>query len=175
MDVEIQNEQHTGRVAAIYTNEVSANAARQTLINEGNISPAVISIVKPHDSNLSKKIEPESQSIAKTIVKSHGWLGLIGAIAGLLLATILSISGPEMTRSSPLFTYLVFIFFGAVFGMMLAGAISIRPDHDPLITKTIEASQENDWTVVVQTDDRAEIDLVKTLLKDSAVSMSETL
>lgn len=175
MEVGIQSEQYTGRVAAVYTDEVSANAARQRLISEGNISPALISIVKPHDSNLSKKIEPESRNIAKTIVRSHSWLGLIGAIVGLLLAIALSTSGPEMTRSSPLFTYLVFIFFGATFGMMLAGVISLRPTHDPLITKTIEASQENEWTVIVQTDNHAEIERVKTLLKASAVSMSETL
>ena len=175
MEVEIQDEKHTGRVAAVYNDERSANAARQKLIDQGNISPAVISIVKPQDSNLSKKIEPESHGIAKTLVKSHGWLGLSGALIGILLATVLAFNGPEMTRSSPLLTYLVFIFFGVIFGMMLAGAISIRPDHDPLITKTVEASQENDWTVIVQTDDRDEIDLVKTLLEDSAVSMSETL
>lgn len=173
MEVEIQDEKHTGRVAAIYGDEVSANAARQKLIDNG-LSPAVISIVKPDDSAISRKIEPESHGIAKTIVKSHGWLGLIGMIVGIVIATFLVSSGPEMTQSSPMFTYLVFIFFGLVFGMMLAGAISIRPDHDPLITKTVEASHEQNWTVVVQTDEHDEIDLIKKLLEDSAISMSET-
>ena len=174
MDVEIQDEKHTGRVAAVFADEVSANAAKQKLINEGKIKASLISIVKPHDANLSKKIEPESHGIAMTLVKSHGWLGLIGIIVGIILATILTIIGPEMTRSSPLFTYLVFIFFGLIFGMMLAGGISLRPDHDMLITQTVEASQENHWSVVVQTDDHDEIELVKQLLEDSAISMSET-
>lgn len=174
MEVEIQDEKHTGRVAAVYTSEGAANAAKQKLIDNG-ISPAIINIIKPDDKNISKKIEPESHGIAKTIVKSHGWLGLIGMIVGILIATILVASGPEMTQSSPMFTYFVFIFFGLVFGMMLAGAISIRPDHDPLITKTIETSQEHRWTVMVQTDDQDDIDLVKQLLDDSAISTSETL
>ena len=92
-------------------------------------------------------------------------------IVGIVIATFLVSSGPEMTQSSPMFTYLVFIFFGLVFGMMLAGAISIRPDHDPLITKTVEASHEQNWTVVVQTDEHDEIDLIKKLLEDSAISI----
>lgn len=174
MEVEIQDEKHTGRVAAIYNNEAAAKGAKQKLIDNG-ISPGTIKMVRPDDSNISKKIEPESHGIAKTIVKSHGWLGLIGMVVGILIATFLVSSGPEMTQSSPMFTYLVFIFFGLIFGMMLAGLISIRPDHDPLITKTVEASQEQSWTIVVQTDDRDDIDLVKQLLEDSAVSMSETL
>lgn len=173
MEVDIQDEKHTGRVAAVYTSEQAANAAKQKLIDNG-ISPGIINIVRPDDKNISKKIEPESHGIAKTIVKSHGWLGLIGMIVGILIATFLVASGPEMTQSSPLFTYLVFIFFGLIFGMMLAGLISIRPDHDPLITKTIETSQEHRWTVVVQTDDQDDIDLVKELLEISADSTSET-
>lgn len=174
MEVEIQNEKYTGRVAAVYGDEASAHAAKQKLIDNG-ISPSLINVVKPDDSAISRKIEPDSQGIAKTIVKSHGWLGLIGVIAGILIATILVFSGPEMTQSSPLFTYLVFIFFGLLFGMMLAGMISIRPDHDPLITKTIEASHEHHWTVTVQTEEHEEITLIKQLLEDSAISMSESL
>lgn len=174
MEVEIQDEKYTGRVAAVYGDEASAHAAKQKLIDNG-ISPSLINVVKPDDSAISKKIEPDSQGIAKTIVKSHGWLGLIGVIAGILIATILVFSGPEMTQSSPLFTYLVFIFFGLLFGMMLAGMISIRPDHDPLITKTIEASHEHHWTVTVQTEEHEEITLIKQLLGGSAISMSESL
>lgn len=174
MEVEIQDEKHTGRVAAVYGDEVSANAAKQKLIDNG-ISRSVISIVKPEDKSISRKIEPESQNIYKTIIKSHGWLGLIGAIIGIVIATGLVTAGPEMTQSNPIYTYFVFIFFGVVFGMMIAGAISIRPDHDPLITKTVEASHEQHWTLIVQTDDRDEIDRIKTLLEDSALSTSETI
>lgn len=174
MEVEIQDEKHTGRVAAIYNNEAAAKAAKQKLIDNG-ISPGTINIVRPDDSNLSKKIEPESQGIYKTLVKSHGWLGLIGIVVGIVIATILVLVGPEMTRSNPLYTYFVFIFFGVIYGMMMAGGISLRPDHDPLITKTVEASHEHQWTVIVQTDDREDIDLVKELLEESAISMSETL
>lgn len=63
----------------------------------------------------------------------------------------------------------------AVFGLMMAAAISMRPDRDPLITYTIEASQAHKWSLVVQTDDQDIIDLVKKLLESSAIEVSETL
>lgn len=175
MEVEIQDEKHTGRVAAVFGSEQAANAARQKLIDQGKIKPDVISIVKPDDSELSKKIEPESKGIAKTLVKSHVWLGLGGMLLGFVIASILVTIGPEISRSSPLFMYIVFVNFGLVFGLMFAGAISLRPDHDPLITQTVEASREHHWSVVVQTDDQDDIDLVKKLLESSAIEMSETL
>jgi len=175
MDVEIQDEKHTGRVAAVFGSEQEAKAAKQKLIDQGKIKPGVISIVKPNDSQLSKKVEPESHGIAKTLVKSHVWLGLAGTIIGLVIATILVTIGPDIAQSSPLLIYIVFIFFGAIFGLMLAGAVSLRPDHDPLITQTVEASQEHQWSVVVQTDDQDDIDLVKKLLEKSAIELSETL
>lgn len=175
MEIEIQDEKHTGRVAAVFGSEQAANAAKQKLIEHGKINPGVISIVKPDDSQLSKKIEPESHGIAKTLVKSHVWLGLAGIIIGVIIATILVTVGPDIAQTSPLLIYIVFVFFGAVLGLMLAGGISLRPDHDPLITQTVEASQEHHWSVIVQTDDQDDINLVKKLLEKSAIEVSETL
>lgn len=175
MDVEIQDEKHTGRVAVVFGSEQAANAAKQKLMDQGKIKPSVINIVKPDDSELSKKLEPESQGIANTLVKSHVWLGVIGLVVGLIIATILISIGPDIARSSPLQIYIVFIFLGPIIGMMLAGAVSLRPDHDPLITQTVEASNEHRWSVVVQTDDQDDIDLVKKLLESSAIEISETL
>lgn len=114
MEVEIQDEKHTGRVAAVYGDEVSANAAKQKLIDNG-ISRSVISIVKPEDKSISRKIEPESQNIYKTIIKSHGWLGLIGAIIGIVIATGLVTAGPEMTQSQPhLYLFCVYLLWGGI-------------------------------------------------------------
>lgn len=175
MDVEIQDEKHTGRVAAVYGSEQAANAAKQKLIDQGKIKPSVISIVKPEDSEISKKIEPESEGIANTLVKSHVWIGLIGVVIGVIISTFLVLAGPEMTRSNPFYTYFVFVFVGAMLGMMVAGGISLRPDHDPLTTQTVEASQEHHWSVIVQTDDQDDIDLVKKLLESSAIEITETL
>lgn len=175
MAVNVIDEQHPAKVAAVFNSEAEANRARQDLINEGKFANRLISVVEPDDSDLSKKIEPESQGIARTIIKSHGVLGVVGLFAGLIAASILVAAGPTFTQDSPLPTYLALSFFGLLIGLMIAGAVTLRPDHDPLINETIEASQHQQWTVIVQTDDRDATNLAKQILQNKAQSVRETI
>lgn len=175
MAVNVIDEQYPAKVAGIFKTETDARSARQTLIDQGKFASKVINIVKPEDPSISEKIEPESDGIAKTTFKSHGILGVVGLFAGFILASILVAAGPTFTQDSPLPTYLALSFFGLLIGLMVAGAISLRPDHDPLITKTIEASQHQQWTVIVQTDDRDAVHKAKEILETNAVTVKETI
>ncbi len=175
MAVNVIDEQHPAKVAAIFKTESDAHSARQALIDQGNFASKLINIIKPEDPNLSKKIEPESHGIAKTILKSHGILGIVGLFAGFILASILVAAGPTFTQDSPLPTYLALSFFGLLIGLMVAGAITLRPDHDPLINETIEASHHQQWTVIVQTDDRDAVHKAKEILETDAVTVKETI
>ena len=84
-------------------------------------------------------------------------------------------AGPTFTQDSPLPTYLALSFFGLLIGLMLAGAVTLRPDHDPLINETIDASHHQKWTVIVQTDDRETTDRAKQILETKAESVRETI
>ena len=175
MAVNVIDEQQPAKVAAVFSNEAEARAAREELINDGNFDAEAINIVTPGDDHLSKKIQPESKGIAGTIIKSHGILGVVGLLAGLIAASILIAAGPTFTQSSPLATYFAMGFVGLLIGMMVAGAITLRPDHDPLTNETIKASQQNQWTVIVQTDARDTNQLAKQILQNKAQSVSETI
>lgn len=175
MAVNVIDEQQPAKVAAIFNNEAEARAAREELINEGNFDAKAVSIVTPGDDNLSKKIQPESKGIAGTIIKSHGILGVVGLLAGLIAASILVAAGPTFTQASPFGTYFALGFVGLLIGMMLAGGITLRPDHDPLTNKTIQASQQHQWTVIVQTDARDANQLAKQILQNKAQSVSESI
>lgn len=175
MAVNVIDEQHPAKVAGIFKTESDAHAARKALMDKGKFASTVINIVKPEDPNLSKKIEPESHGIAKTILKSHGILGIVGLFAGFILASILVAAGPTFTQDSPLPTYLALSFFGLLIGLMVAGAVTLRPDHDPLINQTIEASHHQQWTVIVQIDDRDAVQKAKEILETNAVSVKETI
>lgn len=175
MAVNVTEEQHPAKVAAVFNSETEANRAQEELINSGQFASQVINIIRPEDPSLSEKIEPESHGIAKTIVKSHGVLGIVGLFAGMILASILVAAGPTYTQDSPLPTYLALSFFGLLLGLMVAGAVTLRPDHDPLINQTVEASHKNKWTVIVQTDDHEQNHLAKRILQNNAVSVSETI
>ncbi len=175
MAVNVIDEQKPAKVAAVFDNEAEARAAREELINDGNFNAKTVNIITPGDDNLSKKIQPESKGIAGTIIKSHGILGVVGLLVGLIAASILIAAGPTFTQSSPLATYFALGFVGLLIGMMIAGAITLRPDHDPLTNKTIKASQQHQWTVIVQTDSHDTNQLAKQILQNKAKSVSETI
>ncbi len=175
MEANVIDEKHPAKVAAIFNNEAEAKRAEQDLINEGKFASKLINIVKPNDSDISKKIEPDNRGIVGTLLKSHIILGVVGILVGFILAAILVAAGPTFAQSSPIRTYLALGFFGLMIGMMLAGAVSLRPDHDPLITKTIEANEHDEWTVIVQTDDREAVNLAKKILKNKSQSVRETI
>ena len=67
---------------------------------------------------------------------------------GLVVAAILTTMGPALTRSSPLFTFIALGFLFPALGLMLAGLISLRPDHDPLIAQTRTATESGQWTLI---------------------------
>lgn len=175
MAVNVIDEQHPAKVAAVFNSEAKAQDARQDLISKGKFASQLINIVEPEDPNLSNKIEPESSGIAKTFMKSHGILAVVGLLAGFILASILVAAGPTFTQDSPLSTYLALSFVGLLLGLMVAGLITLRPDHDPLISETIEASHHQQWTVVVQTGSRDATNLAKQILGNKANSVRETI
>lgn len=144
----LQGENFPHKVSAEYNSQQSADRAVQLLVDNAQLSRNQILIVRPHDPNMGIKVEPEVKGIARTLVKSHTVLGIGGLLFGLLLAAILVNVGPALTRSSPMFTFIALGFLFTFLALMLAGFISLRPDHDPLIEKTRTATDSGRWTVI---------------------------
>ncbi|HET8807869.1 MAG TPA: hypothetical protein VFM76_05775 [Methylophaga sp.] len=175
MDMNVIDEKHPSKVAGTFNNEQTAKAAKEKLIKEGHFKASDIKIVHPNDAAISQKIEPKDTGIAKTLVNSHVIFGLAGLAISLIVAFILTMVGPEMFRSSPFQVYFALAFVGTSVGLMVAGGISIRPDQDPLITDTVEASTHNQWSVVVQIENDDDNERAQQLLKETAISVTHTL
>lgn len=174
MDTNIIDEKHPSKVAGIFNSIATAKAAQAKLIKQGHFKAKDIKIVYPHDAGISQKIAPRDSGIATTLVNAHIIIGLGGLLFGLLLAFVLTLLGPDMFRSSPLLVYLALGFVGAMLGLMIAGGVSLRPDQDPLISDTVEASNENKWSVVVQIDDIESNERAQTIMQETAVSVSHS-
>mgnify|MGYP006174973895 CR=1 FL=1 len=73
-------------VAATFPTRAAAVDAATTL--QAELPQAGVDLIHPHDVNLARKLEPESQGIWRTAIRSHLVLGLAGLVlgAGLLLA-----------------------------------------------------------------------------------------
>tara|TARA_R110002072_G_scaffold141475_1_gene286760 strand:- start:833 stop:1354 length:522 start_codon:yes stop_codon:yes gene_type:complete len=141
-------EEFPHKVSAEYDSKSAADQAMWSLIDSAGLPPAQVRLVQPHDPDMGRKLEPETRGVARTLVRSHVVLGLGALVLGLVIAAVLVTIGPALTRSSPVMTFIAAAFLFPVLGLMLAGAISLRPDHDPLIEKTRTASAAGHWIVV---------------------------
>lgn len=174
MDMQINQESKPSKLAAVFDDKQKALNAKQTLVSEGHFEQQDIEVIHPKDNHTSEKIEPESNAIARFITRSHLVFGGIGLLVGLAIASALVTSGPMMTQSSPLHTYIALAVVGSFIGLLLAGLLSLRPDHDPLINDTVSAKRHHLWTLIVQTDSRKNLKKAHYLMQPTAVSVTET-
>lgn len=142
-------ESATSKIAAIFDTESAAAAAAATLHAETGIQAAQLRLIKPHDNAYSKRLEPESRGIARTAVRAHLSLGLTGGLVGLIAWGLAYMSGLGIITSSPQSSAIAFVFFGAIAGMLLGGLITARPDHQVVIQRVREATQQGQWSLVV--------------------------
>lgn len=164
-------ESFPSKVCAIYASRKDAEEATHKLITEGNFSSDQIKIANPGDVAIDRKIEPERRGIALTLLKSHLILGGLFLILGVVIATFLSFYGVPATRASPMMTYIAVILISLFIGLILAGLISLRPDHDILIYKAEKAAETDKWTVIVHCKNRREINRAKTCVEASAATL----
>lgn len=145
----VMGEDFSHKVSAEFNSQESADSAVQLLVEKAQIPRQQIDIVNPNDPLIARKLEPEVSGISRTLAKSHLVFGGAGFALGIVLSIILTTMGPTLTQASPLFTFIAVIFLSTALALLLAGLISLRPDHDPLIAKTRTAAQTGHWTVIV--------------------------
>jgi len=157
-------ERATTKVAAIFNTESAAASAAATLHAETGIQAAQLRLIKPHEKDYSKKLEPETRGVARTAVRAHLGLGLAGALIGLIAWSLVYASGLPAVVSSPKTSVIAFIFFAAVAGMLLGGLITARPDHQIVIQRVQSATQEGQWSLVVHPRTPKQCDAVLAVL-----------
>lgn len=174
MKLEIMSEKRPSKVSGVYKNEADARGAVHALVANGNFEPDSVRITSPKDQHFAEKVEPDPAGIAQTLVRAHLVFGLSGLLLGLIVSGVLALFGPPLMQSNPVFTVmtltLIFLFLGLIF----AGFVGLRPDHDPLIEHTRHAIQSGCWAVVVHALDKREKYRAKSLMVDSAEWLYET-
>ena len=107
-----------------------------------------IFLIAPRDPRLGRKMEPESRGIWHTLLRSHGWLGLLGAVAGLAGGAAALFAGWPAALGSPAATVGLGAVYGLFAGMLAAGLLTLRPDRARVIAQVREASDDGHWSVV---------------------------
>jgi hypothetical protein len=161
----IYGEKFPSKVAAEFDSADDARQAADLLGRQAGISAKQVRLVGPDDSQIDHALEPETRGIGRTLARSHLTLGISGLIVGLLIALVLVITGYSVFRSSPYYTFGILAGFGAVGGLLLAGLISLRPDHDHLLARVKDAARNGRWFLLVHTRDHDEERTARDVLK----------
>ncbi|OEY67486.1 hypothetical protein [Marinobacter sp. X15-166B] len=107
----VLGEHYSHKVSAEFDSQTAADRAKESLERAG-IPEQQIRIIKPDDPAMARKIEPESTGIARSMVKAHVKFGVVGLVAGLVIAAVLVAVGPAFARTSPVLTFIALGFFG---------------------------------------------------------------
>ncbi len=119
--------------------------------------------------------EPEDQGIWKTLVRSHVWLGVGGAVTGFILFLLLNALGVGFIAQNALVAASVLTAIGAAIGMLLAGAVTIRPDHTPYLVKAQSALNKGKYVLAVHASSSEQLQEAKSLLDSRNVKTVETI
>lgn len=168
-------EKYLSKVGAQFGSVEEVREATKYLTSQTGIDTAQIRVIEPNDPAIDRKLEPETRGIARTLAKSHLTLGVAGLVAGLVLAFVLVATGVAAFSWNPVYTYLVFGFFGGIVGLLFAGMVSLRPDQDRLIAWVKEGARGGCWFLLVHarnhTEEQSARDALKSVSKDVVATL----
>ncbi|NMT64280.1 hypothetical protein [Marinobacter orientalis] len=168
-------EQEDHKVAAVFDTESDARGTAKAICEETSLTDEQVTVLSPDDRHQGKQLEPEDRGIWKTLVRSHIGLAIVGAVAGFVLFLILSTVGVGFIARNAVVAVSVMTAFGAVFGMLAAGAVTLRPDHTPYLAKAQSALSEGKYVLAVHASSLEQLQEVKSLLNARNIKIMPTI
>jgi hypothetical protein len=163
------------KVAGLISGEAAARELAAVVRAGAGLTEAQVRVLGPDDNQIGRELEPENRGIVHTMIRAHIWLGLAGAVIGALAFGIMFALGIQFIVLNPWWSVLLLIGFGAIGGLMLGGAVSLRPDHSPYIAASREALQQGKYVVVVHATTTDELQQAEEILKANAGETVRTL
>lgn len=144
-------------IAAAFKDSVTARATAANLARRlGHEGAAQVAVVEPEDNRVAVKVEPHSEGIMRTAVRSHLVLGLMGLAAGLAVGMGAVHGNWAGAAQAPALTVIVAGVLAMFAGMLLAGLLTLRPDHGVVADEVQRAAAAGLWTVVAHPRTHAE-------------------
>jgi hypothetical protein len=163
------------KVAGLFSDEAAARELAEAVRRGAGLAEAQVRVLGPDDNHIGRALEPESRGIVHTMIRAHIWLGLAGAVIGALAFGVMFALGVQFIVLNPWWSILLLIGFGAIGGLMLGGAVSLRPDHSPYIAASREALRQGKYVVVVHATSTDELKQAEAILKENVGETIRTL
>ena len=164
-------ERATTKIAGTFDRHEDATSTMDTLKGRVEFKGMQLQLIAPHEKKFGAKLEPEVRGIARTAVRAHAVLGVVGLAAGILLWVILYSIGWNLVRSTPGLSIIPFLFFPTIAGLLLGGLITARPDQTAVITQVRDAVDQGKWALVVHPFSPRQCDEAEAIMKANAVEV----
>ncbi|TVP91999.1 MAG: hypothetical protein EA348_02945 [Pseudomonadaceae bacterium] len=146
---QITGEKFDHKIAAIFATSNDAHIAAESVRDSMELEQRQVIVINPGDAHPGRELEPDSKGILQTLIRSHLWLGAFGALAGLILFIATYASGIGFVVNNAVPAFLLMIVYCAVMGLLLAGLVSLRPDHAPYLIKAQNALKEGKSVITI--------------------------
>lgn len=146
-------EKATTKLAAFFDTQDALEQVSETLRSTSGLQNPQLWVVRPHAADFDRRLEPETQGVARTAVRSHLILGAAGLILGVLLWGLLYAMDIPAIVASPYYSGGAIVAFSTVAGLLLGGLITARPDHQIVIQSVDTATKEGRWSLIVHPRD----------------------
>lgn len=171
--MQMTGERSTTLIAGLFD---SAQRAGQVAGEIGKrLEPWQVKVIAPSDSDLSNKVEPETRGIWTTLKGTHVILGGAGMGLGVVAGLVLLMWGTPLFASSPIMTVGACAMYGLFGGLLMAGILSMRPDHDVVTARVVDAAEAQQWAVVTHPLNQAQASEMQSALKDAGGDVVRSL
>ncbi|MEQ8250121.1 MAG: hypothetical protein RLW61_16085 [Gammaproteobacteria bacterium] len=157
----LASERHGHKLYAEFATPAAAIAAARHLHEQGGIAVSrtrLITAQSVDDHRFDIALEPEPRRIGAILGWSHLALGIVGAVVGIALIELAAARDwlPPITLGEPWLLPLVGLFFGATAGLLLAGALSLKPHRGAIAAWLADAVHHQGHAFLVVHADDAE-------------------
>lgn len=167
-------ERSNHKVAGIFNDDAALAQCKQELEKALGQS-VVMDALNPESERVGRRLEPESTGIWRTLVRSHLWLALAGAVIGLIIFAVMVAMGVAFVVQNLLASAALLIVFCAAGGAMLGGLVTLRPDHVPLNTRIDSALDNRQFVLLVHLTSADQMSSAKACLERHAEETLSTL
>jgi hypothetical protein len=168
-------EKATTKLAGLFDDQERLESVSAQLRTVSGLQNTQLLVVRPHDSDFDKMLEPETQGVVRTAIRSHVVLGLAGLAMGAILWGLLYLFGVEAVTSSPFYSGGTILVFSLVGGMLLGGLVTARPDHQAVIRAVDEATKAGRWSLVIHPRDEQQCQSAQKVLEGAGVETVRSL
>lgn len=175
----LTGEKSLTKIAALFPSEEAAQTAVHDVSVAADLSPAQARLLLPQEAETPRrelfamKVEPESEGIARTFWRSHIALAALGAFIGLLLWWVWR--DHTLLASTPVMSLVALAGFGATFGMLGGGLVTLRPDQVKVISALRSGLKAGQWAVVFHPFNSRQADSIHSALQSRHIEVLSSL